>query len=68
MYEGISPLTPPEHRICLPWDANRIKMKATRSLISFLKLDVISYDDMCKQSLDLVSRKEPTRADHGRGI
>lgn len=54
----------PEHRVCLPRDAHQTNVKAAWGLFSVLKFDIVRYNDehVCKQNLDLVDRKESSRA------
>jgi hypothetical protein len=59
--QGVSLLPYPEHHIGDPnWEAQRGDANLAGDPFAFLKLDVICYDDMGKQGLDLTDCQEPS--------
>jgi hypothetical protein len=61
--KGISLLPCPEHYICVPWDAQCGDATVGRDPLAFLKLDIICHNDMGKQGLNFIDRKEPSWTD-----
>ena len=62
-YKAILLQTCPEHHIRFPGKAKPSNAMAGRSPFPFLKLDIISHDDMGKQRLDFIGREESSGAD-----
>jgi len=52
----------PEQHVRVPWVTERPHVALSRESFSFLKLDVICYNDMCEQRLYFDGRQEPPRA------
>lgn len=61
---GATSLLPrPKHHISGSGKTQSSDRKPARNPFPFLKLDIISRDDMGKQGLDFIDRKEPSRTD-----
>jgi hypothetical protein len=59
----ISPLPCPEHHIRTPGETRSGNANIARYFFPFLKLDIISRDNMGKQRLNFVDRKESSGAE-----
>jgi hypothetical protein len=56
----ISPLSYPEHQIRIPGETRSGNANIARNFFPFLNLDIISRDNMGKQRLNFIDRKEPS--------
>jgi hypothetical protein len=62
-FNPISPLSCPEHHIRTPGETRSGNANIARNFFPFLKIDIISRDNMGKQRLNFIDRKESSGAE-----